>query len=394
MDRLRILVADSDASVRDVLAELLTPQRGFELVAMVADGYEAVDEACRHRPDVALLATKMPGGGQQTARRIRAASPPTQVVAFSTYADRGAVVEMFRAGAVGYLTKGTATNREIVETLRRSAAGEVVLPPPVAAHVLDELRAKLEHRNVTSRDRQEVGSRVRAALASRRMGLVFQPIIDVRNRAVIGVEALARFPQEPRRGPDVWFDAARSAGLHVELELLAVDLALAELPRVPTRAHVALNVSPEVATNGALQAAVLAAAPARTVLEITEHAQIDDYDAFNRGLEPLRAAGVHLAVDDAGAGFASLRHILLLAPDLIKLDVSLIRDIHVDRARRAMARALITFASETGAEVVAEGIEDPAELAALRDLGVVYGQGYLLGRPGPLSVLEGSAADL
>ncbi len=125
------------------------------------------------------------------------------------------------------------------------------------------------------------------------------------------------------------------------------------------------------------------AAP-RVVVEMTEHAPVHDYDALTAALDPMRERGVRVAVDDAGAGFASLRHILLLRPDYIKLDISLCRGVGEDDARRAMARALVGFASETGSTVIAEGLESPADVAALRLLDVPLGQGYELGRPAPL----------
>ena len=119
----------------------------------------------------------------------------------------------------------------------------------------------------------------------------------------------------------------------------------------------------------------------RIVVEMTEHAPVGDYDGLNTALQPLRDAGARVAVDDAGAGFASLRHILLLAPDIIKLDISLTRGIDSDRSRRALSYALVAFARETQTTIVAEGIETEAELRALRDIGVTHGQGFLLARP-------------
>jgi EAL domain-containing protein (putative c-di-GMP-specific phosphodiesterase class I) len=116
-------------------------------------------------------------------------------------------------------------------------------------------------------------------------------------------------------------------------------------------------------------------------VEITEQAQVEDYDELNVALGHLREVGVRIAVDDAGAGYASLRHILRLEPDVIKLDKSLVRNVHRDRPRRALATALISFAAEIGATIVAEGIESAEELDALRDLGVTFGQGYHLARP-------------
>jgi EAL domain-containing protein (putative c-di-GMP-specific phosphodiesterase class I) len=101
-------------------------------------------------------------------------------------------------------------------------------------------------------------------------------------------------------------------------------------------------------------------------------------------LQPLRQCGLKLAVDDAGAGYSSLRHILNLRPDFIKLDVDLIRHIDLDPARRALASALIAFARDTSSNIIAEGVETVSEFATLQSLGVEQAQGYFLGRPMPL----------
>jgi EAL domain-containing protein (putative c-di-GMP-specific phosphodiesterase class I) len=122
----------------------------------------------------------------------------------------------------------------------------------------------------------------------------------------------------------------------------------------------------------------------RVVIEITEHAQVDDYDALRDALAPLRERGAQLAIDDVGAGFANLRHILRLAPDLVKLDLSLTHEIARDPAREALASSLVGFAEGVGALIVAEGISSDEDLALLRSLGVDYGQGYHLARPSAL----------
>jgi EAL domain-containing protein (putative c-di-GMP-specific phosphodiesterase class I) len=151
---------------------------------------------------------------------------------------------------------------------------------------------------------------------------------------------------------------------------------------------VAVNVSPAAVLDPRLEM-VLASVPAhRVTLEVTEHARVDDYDALHQALTHLRREGMRLAVDDAGAGFASLQHILRLRPDVIKLDISLTRDIDTDPVRRSLATSLVRFGAEMGSTIVAEGIETAGELVALRDLGVPLGQGYHLRRPGPLPVPE------
>jgi EAL domain-containing protein (putative c-di-GMP-specific phosphodiesterase class I) len=125
----------------------------------------------------------------------------------------------------------------------------------------------------------------------------------------------------------------------------------------------------------------------RLVFEITEHAEVADYERLNRELKPLRRRGLRLAVDDAGAGFARLRHILRIHPDIIKLDRSLVRGIDRDPVLRALSYSISAFGSAVGASVVAEGIQTHGELNALRFLGVDLGQGYLLQKPAPLSAL-------
>jgi EAL domain-containing protein (putative c-di-GMP-specific phosphodiesterase class I) len=144
-------------------------------------------------------------------------------------------------------------------------------------------------------------------------------------------------------------------------------------------------VSPRVLGARSLQRMLADRDGSSVVLEITEHAKIDDYRRMNRAVERIRANGVRLAIDDAGAGFASLRHILRLAPDIIKLDGSLIAGIDRDGAQQALAAGLISFAERIGATVIAEGIERPEQLEMLASLGVGHGQGYHLARPGPLA---------
>jgi EAL domain-containing protein (putative c-di-GMP-specific phosphodiesterase class I) len=117
------------------------------------------------------------------------------------------------------------------------------------------------------------------------------------------------------------------------------------------------------------------------VLELTEHVLVSDYEVLAAPLSRLRLSGVRLAVDDAGAGFASLQHILNLAPDIIKLDRALVREIHTDPARASLTSCLVLFADRIGATLVAEGIESEQERDALQDLGVGYGQGFHLGVP-------------
>jgi GAF domain-containing protein len=157
---------------------------------------------------------------------------------------------------------------------------------------------------------------------------------------------------------------------------------------MPAGAFIAINLSPETLASDAMVETLRQFPLDRLVIELTEHEPVMDYAAVHGTLGPLRERGLRLAVDDAGAGFASLRHILRLAPDIIKLDRSLTAGIHLDQKRRALAAALISFAEETEASLIAEGIETQVQLDVLRSLGVPCGQGYYLGRPGRLPCSE------
>jgi len=207
--------------------------------------------------------------------------------------------------------------------------------------------------------------------------------LDLRTRTVVGMEALARFRSLPLRAPNEWFAEAVELELGVQLEMASVRQALHALPLIPPTAYLSINCSHRAAVSPQL-ASVLSLDASRVVLEITEHEAVEDYDALINALKGLREQGVRVAIDDAGAGFASMRHTLQIAPDIVKLDLSLTHDIDSDRARQALASALVSFGREMGIAMVAEGIETEAEFTQLLDLGVEFGQGFFLAEPAPL----------
>jgi EAL domain-containing protein (putative c-di-GMP-specific phosphodiesterase class I) len=215
--------------------------------------------------------------------------------------------------------------------------------------------------------------------------LVLQPIVDLRRQIPVGYEALSRFtdPGGALRRPDQVFGEAAQLGLGVQLEQAAARDALAVLPELPPGTYLSVNLSPASLLDPGTYDLLAASRLDRIVVELTEHEQISDYPALLRALAGLRERGLRLAVDDAGSGFASLQHITQLNPDIIKLDIAFVRAVDVDPSRRAVTRALLAFATELGATLVAEGIETAGELDQLLALGTHLGQGYHLGRPGP-----------
>jgi EAL domain-containing protein (putative c-di-GMP-specific phosphodiesterase class I) len=170
-------------------------------------------------------------------------------------------------------------------------------------------------------------------------------------------------------------------GIGVELEVVSAKGALNALSRLPGDVALCVNASPEAMISDEVRQLIASSESKRVVMELTEEAKVDDYQRLSLALNQLRLMGVRLAIDDTGAGFASLAHILKLAPDFIKLDRELTSGIDHDPVRIALATALVSFASKLGAEIIAEGIETAVELEVLRRLGIRYGQGYFLCRP-------------
>jgi EAL domain-containing protein (putative c-di-GMP-specific phosphodiesterase class I) len=254
----------------------------------------------------------------------------------------------------------TASDRELTTGLHRIAREEAAEEPASLEHAIEEL------------------------LRTRRPpALVFQPIVDLQRGLTVGYEVLSRFAGPPSATPDKWFQAAYRAGRGVELEALVLEHALASRAQLPPNCFLSLNVAPEALLEPAVQSLLRGQPLSRLVLELTEHSAVADYDLLAHVIGEARTLGAFVAVDDAGAGYASLQHILALRPDFVKLDRALIAGLHLDEAKAALTEMFGGFTSRIDAWLLAEGIEERAELARLSQLGVPLGQGYLLGRPAP-----------
>ncbi|HET7702948.1 MAG TPA: EAL domain-containing response regulator [Candidatus Limnocylindrales bacterium] len=209
---------------------------------------------------------------------------------------------------------------------------------------------------------------------------VFQPIVDLADGSVQGYEALTRFTDGTR--PDRRFADATAVGLGLDLELATLEAAVSASRDLAPGTFVSLNVSPDLILEVDRVKSVLAGVEMPVVIEITEHVPVADYPALRRSLDAL-GPDVRFAIDDAGAGYSSFRHIVELRPDFVKLDIGLVRDIERDPARQAFVAGMVYFALRTNCTLIAEGIETEDERTALASLAVDLGQGYLLGRPGP-----------
>lgn len=244
---------------------------------------------------------------------------------------------------------------------------------------------QIEQDLIAHEEHLEIEQRIKSVLDGDHLSIVYQPIYHVAENRIVGFESLSRITVKPLRSPDVWFNEAAKIGHGPALETHAIRTALQGLKHLPDDVYISVNASPDTILNDAIANAFTEMPLHRLVLEVTEHALIDRYEDIATAISPLKKKGMRIAVDDTGAGYASFRHILNLAPDIIKLDISLTRNIDSDRSRRALAAALVRFAEETGSKIVAEGVETAPELHTLRQLGVNKAQGYLLGRPMPIT---------
>jgi EAL domain-containing protein (putative c-di-GMP-specific phosphodiesterase class I) len=248
-----------------------------------------------------------------------------------------------------------------------------------AAAMVIEPQVRVEQRHT------RIADRLAPVMAAGGPDVVLQPIVDLATGTRSGAEALSRFPREWGLTPDVVFAEAHSIGQGDRLELLALSRAAALLDEVS--GYVSMNVSPQTLLTP-MCGDLLSALPLdRIVLELSEHEPVHDYDALITALAPLRAQGMRLAIDDVGAGFSSLRHIVITGPDIIKMDRSIVSGLDTDPILTRLAQSLVGFAHSFDICVIAEGVETAAEHAVLQSLGVDGGQGWLFGRPAPADLL-------
>jgi EAL domain-containing protein (putative c-di-GMP-specific phosphodiesterase class I) len=261
----------------------------------------------------------------------------------------------------------TKRDRTLMEVLAHAAS--LVIEPGVR----EQLRS------------DEIAQRLLPLMETGGPVVVLQPIVELSTGDRVGAEALSRFPQEWGKAPDVCFGEAHSIGLGHQLELLALERAADHLATVD--GYVSMNVSPATLLTPECSALLERLPLERVLLELSEHDPVDDYDALRATLAPLRSRGMRLAIDDVGAGFSSLRHIVVTTPDVIKLDRSLVDGVTADPVLRTLVRSLVDFGHGCDASVVAEGVETVADAATLRSLDVDHGQGWHFGRPGPVGDL-------
>lgn len=387
----RIVVVSNDRDSGRVWCQVLT-EAGFTDVTSLSDALSSAGVSAIE-PDLVLVDV-----GRLEADRLRPLDLNTDVVPVLVLHEESELDVRYQvlARGVDHCLQKPVEAAEVVlyvQNLLRMRLGHVQLRRRVAvleSQVRDQQEVGVEQ---DRRDRQ-IQHDVEWLLddpSSPGLQCVYQPIVHLETGEVIGAEALARFPSQTERSTDCWFSEAAKVGLAPRLELAALSVALEARAQLPAAEigrpdpFMSMNISPLVLRSPALLALVEQMHnDVPLVMELTDNEPVDDYRPFTDAIANLRHHGVRIAMDDPGAGFASLSHFVRLEPDIIKLGQDMVNGITEDRARRALVSALVHFAEESGAMLIAQRIESEDELAVLRNLGVRFGQGYHLARPSSL----------
>ena len=362
----RVMVVDDDAVIRMSEAAVLR-KAGYDVVE-ASSGAEALSRLGTETCDLVLLDVLMPDlDGPSVVRELQRDPHLSQVpVIYVTGLD----------------------DSEFLAASLDDGVDDYVVKPAAPHELVARVKARLRGAQARSATQAAIDAQVRAdrAIVERVLQTggyrtVFQPIVDLTTSRTVGYEALTRFDDGTR--PDLQFARAGRVGLGPALELATIRRSLDESRALPSGCYVSVNVSASFLVESSDVQALLRHVVGRPiVLEITEHEEIADYDAVRMVLMSL-GSNVSLAIDDVGSGYASLRHLLRLAPRVVKLDMEWTESVENEDRYVGAIVALTAMAERMGARLVTEGIETEAQLELLRSLGVRYGQGYLLGRPVP-----------
>jgi DNA-binding NarL/FixJ family response regulator len=382
-DPIRVLVADDEETVVDVLRALIGSDPSLRFVGAAHNAEDAIEMTARERPDVVLLDVRMPGGGGLRAtREITKRCAPTKVVALSAHQDSDTVIGMISAGASGYVPKGDPTEK-ILRTIHRAIDPD---------YVAEETGPQLTLVSPMLPHRTQQRTAVARAILDGVITAEFEPIAELATGRVVGLDAHPRVATLPHRSYDAWLADAEGADLLLDFELSAFRASLSALPIIPEDLFLEFEVTQSTVAEGRFRRAIRGSVAPRVVLGFSPlaPAAAAELEAADPGevLATLRARGIRVAARDAGPGFESLRHLSKLSPDLAKLDPTLIRSLGQTFSSHSVVAAVVACAGDVGARVIAPGVESEEQLHELRNLGVELVQGPIVGEPIPFSELH------
>jgi DNA-binding NarL/FixJ family response regulator len=384
---IRVLVADDEETVVDVLRALIGSDPSLRFVGAAHNAEDAIELTLRERPDVVLLDVRMPGGGGLRAtREITKRCAPTKVVALSAHEDSDTVIGMISAGASAYVPKGDSTDK-ILRTIHRTID---------ANYVVAEEQTQLTLVSPMLPRRTQQSTAVAKAILEGTITAEFEPIGHLATGRIVGLDALPRVATLPHRSYDTWLADAEAADLLLDMEMAAFRASLSALPMIPEDLFLEFEVTQSTATEGRFRRAIRRPIAPRIVLGFSPLSSTDApaLGAADPGgiLATLRGRGVRIASRGAGPGVASLRHLSLLSPELARLDETLVRTLGQSFSSHSIVAAVAACASDVGARLIAPGVTSLEQLDELRNLGVELVQGPLVGEPISLSELSDQAS--
>jgi EAL domain-containing protein (putative c-di-GMP-specific phosphodiesterase class I)/CheY-like chemotaxis protein len=368
----RVLIVDDESAIARVMTRYLT--KAGNNVTTASSGSEALRLIESGGFDAVVSDVRMAGmDGIALLRAIRSRDLDLPVVFMTGSPEMETAVAAIEHGAFRYLLKPVDGNI-LVDLVARAAQGHRL------AVVRREVGEALQGKKVGDRANLEA----RFASGVEKMWMAMQPVVSWSKRTVHAYEALLRTDEASLRNPLDFLDSADQLGRSAELGKRVRERIAAQMPNLPPGANMFVNICPVDLVDEALCGGTDALTPfaSRVVLEVTERAALDQIEGLPAAVAKLRALGYRIALDDLGAGYAGLSSVALLEPEIVKVDMSLVRGIHLSATKQKLFRAFSTLCRDLGTEIVAEGVELAEERDCLTQLGGDLYQGYLFARPG------------
>jgi EAL domain-containing protein (putative c-di-GMP-specific phosphodiesterase class I)/CheY-like chemotaxis protein len=369
--RARVLVVDDEPAIARSLARVLGV--AGHVVTAATSGEEAVARLASESFDVILSDIRMPQmDGVTLLRAIRARDLDVPVAFMTGDPTLETALDAMEHGAFRYLVK-PVDGHEVVAVVERGARLHRL------ARVRREAADALEVRRIGDR----AGLEARYASGIEKLWIATQPVLSWRARSVYAYEALLRTDEPALRNPADFVEAAERLGRTSELGRAIRRRLRAALPELPSGARLFINLHPMDLVDEELGAKDGALTPfaSRIVLEVTERATLDEVHGLADAVARLRALGYRIALDDLGAGYAGLSSFALLEPEIVKVDMSLVRGIHASPMKQKLFQSFRSLCEELAVEIIAEGVELAEERDCLARLGGDLFQGYLFARP-------------